>query len=94
MDVWENRVESLSEQDWCTVKSDSLYMGIAAEETAYSYNEGHVLLSQKLGKTRKIRVYYFLALMKGRVCNMRGKFYILIGIRMEKRIEGCFVVYR
>ena len=48
-----NRVESLSGQDWCIVKSDSLYMGIAAEETAYSYNEGHVLLSQKLGKNKK-----------------------------------------
>ncbi len=69
-------------------------MGIAAEETAYSYNEGHVLLSQKLGKNKKDQGVLLFGFNEGKGLQYEGKFYILIGIRMEKRIEGCFVVYR
>ena len=68
-----NRVESLSEQDWCIVKSDSLYMGIAAEETAYSYNEGHVLLSQKLGKNKKDQGVLLFGFNEGKGLQYEGE---------------------
>ena len=41
-------VDSWAEQDWRFVKSDSLYLAMAADETTFSCMDGHAILSQKL----------------------------------------------
>ena len=41
-------IDSWIEQDWRFVKSDSLYLAMAADETTFSCMDGHAILSQKL----------------------------------------------
>lgn len=41
-------IDSWAEQDWRFVKSDSLYLAMAADETTFSCMDGHAILSQKL----------------------------------------------
>lgn len=40
-------IDSWAEQDWRFVKSDSLYLAMAADETTFSCMDGHAILSQK-----------------------------------------------
>lgn len=43
-----SKVDSWCEQDWRFVKSDSLYLAMEADESTFSSEDGHVILSQKL----------------------------------------------
>lgn len=44
-----NKIDSRVENGWKIVQSDSLYLGMRADGTAFSPDDGHVVLSQKLG---------------------------------------------
>lgn len=43
-----SKTDSWCEQDWRFVKSDSLYLAMEADESTFSSEGGHVILSQKL----------------------------------------------
>lgn len=43
-----SKTDSWCEQDWRFVKSDSLYLAMEADESTFSSEDGHVILSQKL----------------------------------------------
>ena len=42
------KIDSWVDKDWRFVKSDSLYLAMAADETTFSCMDGHAILSQKL----------------------------------------------
>lgn len=42
------KIDSWVEQEWRFVKSDSLYLGMTADETTFSCDDSHVVLFQKL----------------------------------------------
>lgn len=68
-----NEIESFTERDWRIVKSDSMYIGMAAKETVCSYDEGHVLFSQKLGKNQKGQGVLLLGFDEGRDLQYEGE---------------------
>lgn len=42
------KIDSWVDKDWRFVKSDSLYLAMAADETSFSCEDNHIVLSQKL----------------------------------------------
>lgn len=77
MDVeWMHNEASLKErvnQGWRIVQSDSLYVGSIEKDMKYSYKDGHVLLSQELGKKDRSEGVLLFGYADGKNLQYRGE---------------------
>lgn len=67
------KVDSWIEQDWRFVKTDSLYLGMLDNETTYSCDDGHVILSQKLCTKNKDKGVLIIGYEEGQVLQYVGE---------------------
>lgn len=67
------KVNSWVEQGWRFAKSDSLYLGMVADETAFSSDDGHVILSQNLCAKNANKGVLLLGYGEGRTLQYDGE---------------------
>lgn len=67
------KVVSWIEQDWRFVKTDSLYLGMLDNETTYSCDGGHAILSQKLCTKNKDKGVLIIGYEEGQVLQYVGE---------------------
>ena len=67
------KIDSWVDKDWRFVKSDSLYLAMAADETIFSYEDNHVILSQKLCAENENRGVLLLGYEEGKTFQYSGE---------------------
>ena len=67
------KIDSWVDKDWCFVKSDSLYLAMAADETTFSCEDNHIILSQKLCAGNENRGVLLLGYEEGKTFQYSGE---------------------
>lgn len=68
-----SKVDSWCEQNWRFTKSDSLYLAIKANESTFSSEDGHVILSQKLSAKNEDNGVLLIGYEEGQTLQYGGK---------------------
>lgn len=67
------KTDSWCEQDWRFVKSDSLYLAMEADESTFSSEGGHVILSQKLCAKNEDNGVFLIGYEEGQTLQYGGE---------------------
>ena len=66
-------VNSWVEQGWRFTKSDSLYLAMRTDETRFSYEDNHIILSQKLCSGKEDRGVLLIGYKEGQTLQYGGE---------------------